>query len=171
MADTLPPYDPARSRRTLFSALADARAQFGRSRAIVTDGDERTLTYEELVRATLALGHALKAGTINAAFTLGMESEIGTLEEGKLADILVVDGDPLADIQVLQDKARLKVIMKGGQVIDTETPLPKPTIYPWEKPMLYWTDPRQPDQEYVRAHAGTKPDWMRKQESSRRAAE
>ena len=63
MADILPPYDPARSRRTLFSALADARARFGRSRAIVVDGDERTLTYEELVRAALALGHALKAGT------------------------------------------------------------------------------------------------------------
>ena len=59
----LPPYDPARSRRTLFSALVDARAQFGRTRAIITDGDERTLTYEELVRAALALGHALKAGT------------------------------------------------------------------------------------------------------------
>ena len=63
MADKLPPYDPARARRTLFSALVDARAQFGRTNAIVTDGDERTLTYEELVRAALALGHALKAGT------------------------------------------------------------------------------------------------------------
>ena len=63
MADTLPPYDPARSRRTLFSALVDARAKFGRTRAIVVDGDERTLTYEELVRAALALGHALKSGT------------------------------------------------------------------------------------------------------------
>lgn len=63
MTDTLPPYDPARARRTLFSALADARQQFGRGRAIVTDGDERTLTYEEIVRAALALGHALKSGT------------------------------------------------------------------------------------------------------------
>jgi acyl-[acyl-carrier-protein]-phospholipid O-acyltransferase/long-chain-fatty-acid--[acyl-carrier-protein] ligase len=63
LADTLPPYDPARSRRTLFSALVDARTQFGRARAIVVDGDERTLTYEELVRGALALGHALKAGT------------------------------------------------------------------------------------------------------------
>src|SRR6185503_9422962 len=44
------------------SALIDARAQFGRTRAIMTDGDERTLTYEELVRAALALGHALNTG-------------------------------------------------------------------------------------------------------------
>ena len=63
MADTLPPYDPSRARRSLFSALAEARQRFGRNRAIVTDGDERTLSYEEIVRAALALGHALKAGT------------------------------------------------------------------------------------------------------------
>lgn len=63
MADTLPPYDATRARRTLFTALADARQQFGRTRAIIVDGDERTLTYEEIVRAALALGHALKTGT------------------------------------------------------------------------------------------------------------
>ncbi len=56
-------YDPGRARRTLFAALADARAEFGRTRAIMVDGDERTLNYEEIVRAALALGHALKAGT------------------------------------------------------------------------------------------------------------
>jgi len=63
LADTLSPYDPARARRSLFGALADARLQFGRTHAIITDGDERTLTYEEIVRAALALGHALKTGT------------------------------------------------------------------------------------------------------------
>jgi acyl-[acyl-carrier-protein]-phospholipid O-acyltransferase / long-chain-fatty-acid--[acyl-carrier-protein] ligase len=63
LAEALAPYDPARARRTLFSALIEARAQFGRTYPIVTDGDERTLTYEELVRAALALGHALRSGT------------------------------------------------------------------------------------------------------------
>jgi len=57
------PYTPARSRRTLFAALDDARREFGKARPIVVDGDERTLTYEEIVRAALALGHALKSGT------------------------------------------------------------------------------------------------------------
>lgn len=114
---------------------------------------------------------ALKAGTIYAAVATGMQNEIGTLEEGKFADILVVDGDPLADIQVLQDKTRIKVIMKGGVAIDTETPLPERTIYPWEKPMLYWNDPRLPGQDYVRAHASNKPAWMKKKAAPRRAAE
>jgi acyl-[acyl-carrier-protein]-phospholipid O-acyltransferase/long-chain-fatty-acid--[acyl-carrier-protein] ligase len=63
LADSLPPYDPTRARRSLFSALADARAQFGRNRTILTDGDERVLTYEQILRAALALGHALKPGT------------------------------------------------------------------------------------------------------------
>lgn len=69
---------------------------------------------------------AIRAGTINAAFGLGMQGQLGTLEEGKLADILVVNGDPLADIQVLQDPQRLEVIIKDGEIIDTTTPLPQP---------------------------------------------
>ena len=39
---------------------------------------------------------------------------VGQLKEGFLADLLIVDGDPLQDVSVLQDKARLKLIMKGG---------------------------------------------------------
>jgi imidazolonepropionase-like amidohydrolase len=112
---------------------------------------------------------AIRAGTYNAAFALGMQDQIGTIEEGKLADILVVNGDPLADIQVLQDPARLEVIMKDGKIVDTETPLPKPTVYSWEKPLMIWTDPRLPDQEYVRQHASSKPRWM--QTAAAQAAE
>ena len=103
---------------------------------------------------------AIQAGTCNAAFALGMQDEIGTLEEGKYADLLVVNGDPLADISVLQDKSRLKVIMKGGEIIDTATPLPERSEYSWEKPMLYWSDSRMPTQEFVRDHAATKPAWL-----------
>ena len=91
---------------------------------------------------------AIRAGTANAALTLGMEDEIGTLEEGKLADILVVDGDPLADIAVLQDRERLTVVMKDGAIVDTEAPIPEPARYNWEKPMLYWEDPRMPTQSF-----------------------
>ncbi len=103
---------------------------------------------------------ALLAGTKNAAFAMGMQDRIGTLEVGKFADILVVDGDPLHDIRVLQDKARLKVIMKDGRIVDTSRPLRQPAVYAWEKPMLYWPDPRMPTQEFVRQHARNKPSWM-----------
>jgi len=103
---------------------------------------------------------AIRAGTINSAYALGMQDQIGTVEEGKLADILVVNGDPLADVQVLQDPARLTVVMKDGKIVDTKTPLPKPKIYSWEKPLVIWADPRLPDQDYVRHHAKSKPNWM-----------
>lgn len=106
---------------------------------------------------------AIRAGTYNSAFALGMQDQIGTLEEGKLADILVVDGNPLADIQVLQDPARFTMIMKDGAVVDTKTPLPQPKVYSWEKPLVVWSDPRVPDQDYVRQHASSKPRWMREQ--------
>ena len=91
-----------------------------------------------------------------------MQDQIGTLEEGKLADILVVNGDPLADITILQDKSRLEVIMKDGEIVDTSTPLETPMPYPWELPMVMWSDPRLPDQAFVRDYAKQKPAWMQK---------
>jgi acyl-[acyl-carrier-protein]-phospholipid O-acyltransferase/long-chain-fatty-acid--[acyl-carrier-protein] ligase len=56
-------YDPARERNTLFAALIEARDKFGPARPILVDGDERKLTYQDLTRAALALGHALKKNT------------------------------------------------------------------------------------------------------------
>jgi imidazolonepropionase-like amidohydrolase len=41
--------------------------------------------------------------------------EIGVIRDGALADLLLVDGDPLADIRVLQDKNRLLAVMKDGE--------------------------------------------------------
>jgi imidazolonepropionase-like amidohydrolase len=45
-----------------------------------------------------------------------MQDRIGTLETGKLADLVVVNGDPLKDIAMLQDRSRLSV-MKGGRFV------------------------------------------------------
>ena len=53
----------SRWQQPVFHALVEARSRYGADRAALVDGDERTLTYEELVRAALALGHALKKGT------------------------------------------------------------------------------------------------------------
>ena len=55
--------EASRWQQPVFSALIDARSRFGADRAALVDGDERVLTYEEIVRASLALGHALKKGT------------------------------------------------------------------------------------------------------------
>ena len=71
---------------------------------------------ELLVEAGMTPMQALIAATGWAAGCLGMEDRIGTIEAGKLADLIVVDGDPLADIVLLQDKERMRLVMKEGQV-------------------------------------------------------
>jgi imidazolonepropionase-like amidohydrolase len=45
---------------------------------------------------------------------MGMGHELGLVKEGYLADLLLVDGDPLADVRILQDKARILAIIKDG---------------------------------------------------------
>jgi imidazolonepropionase-like amidohydrolase len=59
---------------------------------------------------------AICAATRDAAHLMAMETEVGTLEPGRLADLLVVDGDPLRDITVLQDKTRIEIVMKDGAI-------------------------------------------------------
>ncbi len=58
--------------------------------------------------------------TRNGAELLGMKDELGTIEPGKLADLLVVNGNPAKDITVLQDRTHLDVIMKGGQFVECQ---------------------------------------------------
>lgn len=58
---------------------------------------------------------ALVAATKTAAEICRIDKIVGVLEPGKLADVLVVDGDPLADIRILEDQARLLMIMKEGK--------------------------------------------------------
>ena len=59
----------------------------------------------------------LLRSTIEAAKLLKMDDRIGSLEAGKLADIVVIDGDPLADIGILQDKSRILTVAIGGQTM------------------------------------------------------
>ena len=71
---------------------------------------------ELMVAAGMTPMQALVAATGWAAGCLGLDDSIGTIETGKSADLIVVDGDPLADISVLQDKNRIRLVMKDGQV-------------------------------------------------------
>jgi len=70
-----------------------------------------------LVEAGLTPMQALVAATGGAAECCGLEKDIGTVEPGKVADLIVVDGDPLKDITVLQDRDRIKLVMQGGRLI------------------------------------------------------
>ena len=70
--------------------------------------------FELLVKFGMSPAEAIKAATINAAMLLGLEQEVGTLEVGKSADIIAVDGDPLADVRVLKT---MRFVMARGSVI------------------------------------------------------
>ena len=58
---------------------------------------------------------AIKAGTLYGGQIMGMGDELGVVREGYLADLLLVDGDPLTNIKVLQDQSRLVAIMQDGK--------------------------------------------------------
>lgn len=74
---------------------------------------------------------AIKAATRNAAEALGMLSDIGTLEKGKLADIVAVDGDLSRDIGTLQDRERIRLVMKEGAIyVDKVSAEPKYVVHP-----------------------------------------
>ncbi|MFY9819733.1 MAG: amidohydrolase family protein, partial [Thermoanaerobaculia bacterium] len=68
---------------------------------------------EEFVDAGLSPAEALRTATLHAAETLGVEADLGTVEKGKLADLLVVDGDPLRDVR---DLRRLRLVIQNGEV-------------------------------------------------------
>lgn len=69
---------------------------------------------ELLARVALSPMEALLAATSVAARALKLDGEIGTVEPGKKADLLLFDGDPLADIASLQDHARIALVVKDG---------------------------------------------------------
>jgi len=58
---------------------------------------------------------ALVAMTANGAKACGMGDEIGTIESGKAADIILVDGDPLKDIRIMQNAENIGMVMKDGK--------------------------------------------------------
>src|SRR5580658_6156662 len=61
---------------------------------------------------------AISAATRDNAYALGLERQVGEVEAGRLADIIVLDSDPLADITVLQGGKHLTHIIKDGKIVD-----------------------------------------------------
>ena len=75
----------------------------------------------------------IMCATKTGAEIMGRGDEFGTLEAGKLADILVVDGDVLADISLLEQRCRFIAVMQGGVVKAGQLSKPFPTVVAQEK--------------------------------------
>lgn len=69
------------------------------------------------VRLGMTALQAIQTATINDADLLGWSNKVGTLEPGKWADVIAVEGDPLKDVTTLE---HVKFVMKGGQVVKNE---------------------------------------------------
>ncbi len=72
--------------------------------------------FEAMTRAGMTPMEAIQAGTIHAAYVMRMEDRIGSLEAGKLADVAVVDGNPLEDIGCLTHADHVKMVIRDGKI-------------------------------------------------------
>lgn len=81
------------------------------------DPDYASKEFSALVRGGMKPLQALQAATLNGAELLGLVGEIGTIEPGKSADIIAVDGDPLGDIAVME---KVVFVMRGGVIVKND---------------------------------------------------
>lgn len=95
---------------------AGAKMAFGSDAGVYPHGDNGKQFYY-MVKYGMTPMAAVQAATINAADLLGMKDKIGSIKAGKLADMIAVAGDPMADVSEL---AKVRFVMKGGAVVKSD---------------------------------------------------
>jgi imidazolonepropionase-like amidohydrolase len=95
---------------------AGVKIAYGTDAGVYPHG-ENAKDLAEFVQMGMTPLQALQTATLNAADLLGWSDRAGSVEVGKWADLIAVEGDPLADITTLQ---RVKFVMKGGAVVKNE---------------------------------------------------
>jgi len=104
---------PAARKNVARAFAAGVKVGFGTDAAVYPHG-LNAHEFAVMVKLGLTPLQAIQAATVNDADLLGWSDKIGTIEPGKWADIVAVDGDPLADVTTLE---RVKFVMKGGEVV------------------------------------------------------
>jgi Tol biopolymer transport system component/imidazolonepropionase-like amidohydrolase len=105
------------------AAFATIRALHGAGARLIAGVDSPLVPYgislhgelEEYVAAGLTPFEALQTATVNTARLLNADQDLGTIEVGKLADLVIVEGDPLTDITATR---RVRTVIKNGEVYE-----------------------------------------------------
>ncbi len=76
----------------------------------------------------------LRVGTMDGAYSIGLDQDLGSLEPGKLADLVVLDANPLDDIH---NTAAIRYVMKNGRLYEGDT---LNEIWPRQRPLprMWW---------------------------------
>jgi hypothetical protein len=135
------PADRLKRTREGYSKIADFIARFAQAGGIIRAGSDPNNglpalgLHQEMVmfvEAGLTPMQAIQAATINVAKAFRKDKDFGTVEPGKVADIIAVEGDPLKDMWAVQN---VKVVVLNGEVVDTDFHAdyknPIPNIRPW----------------------------------------
>ncbi len=104
---------PAARKNVARAFAAGVKVGFGTDAAVYPHG-LNAHEFAVMVKLGLTPLQAIQAATVNDADLLGWSDKVGTIEPGKWADVVAVDGDPLADVTTLE---RVKFVMKGGEVV------------------------------------------------------
>jgi imidazolonepropionase-like amidohydrolase len=91
---------------------AGAKIAYGTDAGVYPHGDNAR-QFGKMVEWGMQPLDAIRAATLNAADLIGWSDKVGSLEKGRLADLIAVDGDPLSDVKTLE---KVKFVMKGGVV-------------------------------------------------------
>ena len=94
--------------------LAGVRIILGTDAGVIPHGSNAR-EFAALVKLGMTPLEAIRAGTLSAAQALGLEERVGSLEVGKTADIVVVSGDPLADISAME---QVVLVIKNGEIVE-----------------------------------------------------
>ena len=135
------PDDRLKRTREGYSKIADFIARFVQAGGIIRAGSDPNNglpglgVHQEMVmfvEAGLTPMQAIQAATINVAKAFRKDKDFGTVEPGKVADMIAVEGDPLKDMWAVQN---VKVVVLNGEVVDTDFHAdyknPIPNIRPW----------------------------------------
>jgi len=107
---------PAARKNVAHGFASGVKVAFGTDAAVYPHG-LNAHEFGVMVKLGLTPLQAIQAATVNDADLLGWSEKVGTIEAGKWADIIAVDGDPLKDVTTLE---HVKLVMKGGEVVKNE---------------------------------------------------